>query len=150
MPPKNSLQLFAATTGAKMARRANSFVWRLVEHLPLLGRSVARTEHAYAKRQCALLLEIYEHFQKQDPAVAGDELYARVVAYGLDCNLNAARSIVLGADRSFAQWPTERDVVFRDVVSFLLMNQLLPAHSRTLGVQANITSIVAAAIPLRL
>jgi len=30
------------------------------------------------------------------------------------------------------------------------MNQLLPAHSKTLGVQANVTSIVAAAIPLRL
>jgi hypothetical protein len=71
------------------------------------------------------------------------------VEHGLDCDPTAARSIVLGADRSFAQWPTERDVTLRDIASFLLMNQLLLAHSKTLGVQANVTSIVAAAIPLR-
>jgi len=131
-----------------MARRANSSVWRLLEHLPLFGWRVS--ERAYAKRQCVLLLEIYEHFQKEHPRLDGDELYARVVAYGLDCNPTAARSIVLGADRSFAQWPTERDVTFRDVVSYLLMNQLSLAHSKSLGVQANVTAIVAAVIPLRL
>lgn len=132
------------------ARRASSPVWRLLARLPLYGWRIAWTERAYAKRQCALLLEIYEHLRKEHPELGGDELYARVVEYGLDCDPTAARSIVLGADRSFAQWPTERDVMFRDVASFLLMNQLLPAHSKTLGVQANVTSIVAAVIPLRL
>ena len=133
-----------------MARRVGSPVWRLLERLSLSGWVAARAERAYANRQCALLLEIYEQLRKEHPGLGGDEPYARVVAYSLDCDPTAARSIVLAADRSFAQWPTERDVTFRDVASFLLMNQLLPAHSRTLGVQANITSIVVAAIPLRL
>lgn len=133
-----------------MARQADGSVWRLLERLPLFGWRVARAERAYAQRQCALLLEIYEHLQRQHPGIGGDELYARVVEYGLDCDPTAARSIILAADRSFAQWPTERDVTLRDVASFLMLNHLLPAHSKTLGVQANVTSIVAAAIPLRL
>jgi hypothetical protein len=41
-------------------------------------------------------------------------------------------------------------VTFRDVATFLLLNQLLPEHSRTLGVQATVTAIVATTIPLRL
>jgi hypothetical protein len=150
VPPRKSAQLLAAIADAKMARRADSPVWRLLQHLPWFGWGVARTERTYARRQCALLLEIYEDFQSEQPGLRGDELYARVVAHGLDCDPTTARSIVLGADRSFAQWPTQRDVTFRDVVSFLLMNQLLPAHSKTLGVQANVTSIVTAVIPLRL
>ncbi|RPI64549.1 MAG: hypothetical protein EHM50_00470 [Lysobacterales bacterium] len=133
-----------------MARRAGSTAWRLLEHLPSFGWYVARAERAYAKRQCALLLEIYDHFRSEHPGLDGDGLYAQVVEYGLDCDPTAARSIVLAADRSFAQWPTERDVTLRDVASFLLMNQLLPAHSETLGVQTNVTSIVAAVVPLRL
>jgi hypothetical protein len=133
-----------------MARRAGSSIWRLLECVPLFGWGAAHAERDYAQRQCALLLEIYEHVHNEHSELDGDELYARVVAYGLDCDLTTARSIVLGADRSFAQWPTERDVTFRDVVSFLLMNQLLPAHSQTLGVLANVTTIVTAAIPLRL
>jgi hypothetical protein len=132
-----------------MARRAGP-VWKLAKNLPLSGWLASRSERAYANRQCGLLLEIYEQVRREQPMLSGDELYARVVEHGLDCDPTTARSIVLGADRSFAQWPTERDVTFRDVVGFLLMNQLLPAHSETLRVQANVTSIVTAAIPLRL
>jgi hypothetical protein len=87
---------------------------------------------------------------QQAPELRSDELYARVVEHGLDRDSMSARSIVLDADRGFAQWPTERDVSLRDVASFLLLNQLLPAQSKTLGVQTNITAIVATTIPLRL
>jgi hypothetical protein len=150
MPPKRSLQLLASSTAAQMARRANNPLWRLLEHVPLIDRHIARRERAYARGQCKLLLEIHGHFQRQHPGLGGDELYARVVEHGLDCDSTLARSIILEADRSFAQWPAERDVIFRDVACFLLLNHLLPAHSKTLGVQANIAAIVAAAIPLRL
>ncbi|HJR71600.1 MAG TPA: hypothetical protein VKA43_16270 [Gammaproteobacteria bacterium] len=150
MPPKKSLQLLASAAGANTTRRTNSPIWRQLARLPLLDWYVARRESAYAERQCRLLLEIYEHFRSEHPELGSDELYARIVEHGLDCDSTAARSIVLEADRSFAQWPTERDVTFRDVVVFLLLNQLLPADSKTLGIQANVTAIVAKAIPLRL
>jgi hypothetical protein len=140
------LQLLASTAAAHITRRSNSPFWRL----PLMDAYVARRESAYVKSQCKLLLEIYHHVRNEHRELDGDRLYARVVEHGLDCDATAARSIVLDADRSFAQWPTERDVTLRDVASFLLLNQLRPAQSKTLGIQANVTAIVATAIPLRL
>ena len=133
-----------------MARRANSRLWSLLERMPLAGWRVSRGERAYARRQCTLLLQIYEQLRTEHSSLDGDELYARIVEHGLDCDPTAARSIVLGADRSYAQWPTERDVTFRDVATFLLMNQLLPPHSKTLGIQANVMAIVASTISPRL
>jgi hypothetical protein len=134
----------------KMTRRTNNPVWRLLGRLPFIDWYVARRERAYAESQCRSLLEIYEHLRREHPELGSDRLYARVVEYRIGCDPTVARSIVLEADRSFAQWPTERDVTFRDVVVFLLLNQLLPADSKTLGVQPNVTAIVAKAIPLRL
>jgi hypothetical protein len=150
IPPKKALQLLASTAASQMARRTVSPGWRLLRRLPLFNRHVARRDAAYAKSQCKLLLAIYDHLRSEHPQLRNDELYARIVEYGLDCDSATARSIVLDADRRFAQWPTERDVTFRDVVAFLLLNQLLPAQCKTLGVQANVTAIVATAIPLRL
>lgn len=134
----------------KVTRRTNGPVWRLLSRLPFIDWYVARRDRAYAESQCRSLLAIYEHFRREHPELGSDPLYARVVEYSIGCDSTVARSIVLEADRSFAQWPTERDVTFRDVVVFLLLNQLLPADSKTLGVQANVTAIVAKAIPLRL
>ena len=150
MPPKKSLLLLSSTVALEMQRRAASPVWRRLARLPFFDRFVRRQETAYAAKQCKLLLEIYAHLRRAHPELRNDALYARVVEHGLDCDSTAARSIVLDADRRFAQWPTERDVTFRDVASLLLLNQLLPAHSQSLGVQANVTAIVAAVIPLRL
>ena len=150
MPPKKSLQLLASAAAAKTARCSNSQTWHLLERLRLVDWYVARRERVYAESQCRLLLEIYDHFRSEHPELGSDEIYARVVEHGLDCDPTAARSVVLEADRSFAQWPTEREVTFRDIATFLLLNQLLPAHSKTLGVQANVSAIVAATIPLRL
>ena len=133
-----------------MKRRTNNPIRRLLGRLPLIDWYVARRESAYAQSQCKRLLEIYVRVRSEHPELGSDELYARVVEQGLGCDSTVARSIVLEADRGFAQWPTERDVTFRDVVTFLLLNQLLPAHSKTLGVQANVTALVATVIPLRL
>jgi len=149
VPPKNSLRLLASAADANTTHRTNSPIGRLLDRLGLIDWYVARRQSVYVENQCRLLLEIYDHFRNEHPELLGDELYARVIEHGLDCDSTAARSVVLEADRSFAQWPTERDVTLRDIATFLLLNQLLP-HRKTLGVQANVTAIVATTIPLRL
>ena len=100
-----------------------------------------------ANRQCALMLEICREMQKENPGLEGERLYERVVAQRLSCDESEARELVRRADQSFAQWPDDRDVNFRDVVNFVIVNNIMGAHRTALGIHADMAVIVNAAIP---
>jgi hypothetical protein len=126
---------------------SDKVLWWLAERIPVFSQLVARRERSVARKQCVVLLDICRELQDEDPALEGEHLYERVVARRLSCDEVKAREIVRAADQSFAQWPHERDVIFRDVVNFLIVNYIMLSHVRALGTQVDMVVIVNATIP---
>jgi hypothetical protein len=142
-----SLQRLAKGTAENVVVRSDGVLWRLAEYLPFLGHLVARRERALARAQCTLMLEVHRTVQIESPGLTGEALYQRVVAKRLSCGERRARELVRLADQSFAQWPEARDVNFRDVVTYVIVNQIMVAHARAMGTQSDVEKIVNAAIP---
>lgn len=130
--------------------RGDRLLWSVAEHLPFLHPVVVWRERKLATAECAAMLEICRRLQAEDSALEGERLYARAIMSRLSCDEVAARGVVHLADQSFAQWPEERDVNFRDVVNYMIVNRILSAHARALGARADVEKVVAAAIPIGL
>ena len=142
-----SIQKLAKETTDTVVVRGDSLLWRMAEYIPLLNHFVAQRERSLAREQCAKMLELFRAVQAEHPGLAGEPLYERVVARRLSCDDAKARELVRLADLSFAQWPDERDVNFRDVVNFVFVNQIMSAHARAMGIHVDMAQIVNAGIP---
>ena len=60
---------------------------------------------------------------------------------------SAARGILQRAEASFAAWPNDRDLIFRDVVQYLVISEYLASHPERGGTTVNMTRIIAQIIP---
>jgi len=137
----------ARGTADKVIVRSDNALWRLAEYLPFLGGLVARRECQLAREEAARMLGICRAAQGDTPGLHGEALYERVMMNRLACDEPTARELVRLADQSFAQWPEERDVNFRDVVNYLVAKQIMSAHSRADGIRADVIKVVNAAVP---
>ena len=140
-------QKLAKSTREQVVEQSDDVLWRVARHVPFLNRMVAQREVAMARDQCNEMLGICSALRAEDSRLEGEALYVRAVAQRLACDLAKAREIVRMADVSFAQWPEERDVNLRDIVNYLIVNQILGAHTKALGTQSDIEQIVRASIP---
>ena len=126
---------------------ARRVIWRLADLIPPMSFVVARQERLYAEGESAVLLELYRGIRSANAQLAGKEIYERVVAHRLGCDETEAREIVRHADESYAQWPDERDLKFRDVVHYVIVHHLLASHTGRVGTLANTEQTVMANIP---
>jgi len=131
----------------QVAEHTDGLLWRAARHLPFLNRMVAQREQAMARACCAEMLEILKSLESREPGLRGEPLYARAVTQRLACDIARAREIVRLADLSFAQWPEERDVRFRDVVNYLIVHQILGRDAKAMGAQSDIDRIIRDTIP---
>jgi len=141
------LKKIARSTADQVAVQSDNVLWRLAAYIPGLNQLVARRERALAQQQCAMILSIVRALQKESPELNGEALYQKAVIRRLSCGEAKAREIIRLADQSFAQWPEERDVNFRDVVNYLVAKQIMSAHSRADGIRADVIKVVNAAVP---
>src|SRR5262249_17546674 len=90
-------------------------------------RSMIRRAQGYrrtrvlAKYESFALLELAQRLRENEPTLAGKRLYERVAAERLGCDEWEARDVVRRATQDFAEWPVERPVNFRDLVSHLII-----------------------------
>ena len=126
---------------------AQSIIWRLADLIPSLSFLVARRERVYAERESAMMLELYRGVRSANAQLAGKKLYEKIVAHRLGCDEREAREIVRHADESYAQWPDDRDLAFRDVVHYVIVHHLLAPHTGFVGTLANTEQTVMAVIP---
>ena len=83
----------------------------------------------------------------ESPNLAGRTLYRHIVSQHLGLDPQAANTIVWRAEQSFAAWPNERDVQFRDVVLYLAVDEYLKSHVAREGTQINMGNVVTRIIP---
>ena len=113
-----------------------------------LGVFVAYAERRYAKEASEQLLELFRREQREHPELKGRALYEAVIARRLGANPPiSAANIVRRAEESFADWPAEREVKFRDVVHYQIFDEYMRQGEVRVGARTNIAQAVALIIP---
>ena len=119
----------------------------------VLRRSIAWAQYAerrYAKGASQQLLELFRHEQRERPELKGRALYEAVIARRLGSNpILSAVEIVRRAEESFAHWPTDRELKFRDVVHYHIFDEYM-RQSQEVGTRTNFGVAVAQIIPAEL
>jgi hypothetical protein len=109
---------------------------------------VAYAERRYAKEASEQLLELFRREQQEHPELKGRALYEAVIARRLGANPRiSAANIVRRAEESFADWPAEREVKFRDVVHYQIFDEYMRQGEVRVGARTNIAEAVARIIP---
>ena len=113
-----------------------------------LGIFAAPAERRYAKQASAQLLDLFWSERRERPDLNDRALYEAVTARRLGENPPiSAAEIVRRAEESFADWPVERDLRFRDVVHYLIFDEYMRAGKAREGTKTNMGVVVARIIP---
>jgi hypothetical protein len=112
--------------------------------LPLVA---AWRELRFARKAGRLALAHYRRLQTERPELTGQALYETFVCERNALETSAARVILQRAEASFAAWPIDRDLIFRDVVQYLVISEYLAAHAERGGTTTNMARIIAQVIP---
>lgn len=146
-PSANPIKKVARITAENVSVTADKAVWGAADRWPIFSFLVEWRERRYARLQSAELCEIYQRHRAENPSLGKEALYEKVVVERLKCTPAQARDVIRGADQSFAQWPEERDVIFRDVANYLITHQLMAAHDKSLGTRADMLELFKDEIP---
>jgi hypothetical protein len=109
----------------------------------------AMAERRFARRRGRELLQFYERIHGSQPQASGEVLYAKVVILA-GYNPKEAQSVILRATQSFCEWPTERQLRFRDVVRYLVVTEYLRSHAGSDGTHTNMENAAMRVIPEKL
>lgn len=104
-------------------------------------------ERNQVKQTCAQALQVYRRIAAESPASSNTDRYQRVIGVLTGADANGIRVILRRVEQSFASWPVDRDLVFRDVVAYFAITNILKADISAAGVRARVMDIVADAIP---
>lgn len=102
-------------------------------------------ERRFAATVCRELLALRERVLRIEPHLGGRALYRRIVA--ARCGHESPDSLLRRAEESYARWPADRPLAFRDVVHYLAIAEFADARGTTPGAQADIRALVDARIP---
>jgi YHS domain-containing protein len=104
-------------------------------------------ERRFARRISRELTRQYWNITASYPELRGRDLYRQIVAARRLIDLEAADSLIKKAESSFASWPVQRELRFRDVVHFIAVSEYLAAHSESSWIHANVGREVALNVP---
>ena len=99
----------------------------------------------FAQSESHRALSLYRRVKRDRPDLNHRELYSEVVARCAGASPEEARSTVRHAEESFAAWPAGRDVRFRDVVTYIIVDERVTSKRRA-ATSAHIEAIVAGVI----
>jgi len=123
-------------------RRSRGWMRRLLGPLFLGWR-----ERHHAAKISRQLLRLYEKVAAAYPRLGRQELYHRIVMVRLDADPSEAYEVLDRAAESFAMWPVERDLIFRDVVHYLAVSDYLgPDDELAAWTRENLGRVVASLV----
>lgn len=113
-----------------------------------LGLFAGTAERHYARRASEQLLDLFRRERGEHPDLSGRALYEAVAARRLGAKPRiSAAELVRRAEESFADWPAERAVRFRDVVHYLIFDEYLHQGKAREATKTNMGAVVARVIP---
>jgi transposase-like protein len=133
-----------APTPSPRHERAPSWANKLLG--PLL---VGWRERQHAARTSRELLALYRKVAAARPGLRREDLYRQVVMARLGGGTRAAADEILDrATESFATWPAERPLTFRDIVHYFAVSDYLSSNNDVASwTQENMGRVVARLVP---
>ena len=104
-------------------------------------------EKWFARQVSRQLLHLYERVHRDEPQLIGRALYEQIVIRRSDIDGTVAARVLRRAEQSFCDWPSGRDLRFRDLVQYIVIDEYLRSHAATLGTRTNMLKSVARTIP---
>jgi hypothetical protein len=120
---------------------------QILELRPILDYLWAGEEKRFTRRESKIVLATYHAVRAQHPELAGPALYEMVVAHQTGVSAEAAKALVRAAEQSFADWPKERPLTFRDVVHYLCFESFVKSHDKNEWTRTSLGDIVDSVIP---
>jgi len=105
------------------------------------------SERWYAWRASRAMLEWYRAERASEPALPGRTLYERIMIDRGGLDRRVALQVLRRAEQSFCEWPVERELRYRDLVLFVLVDRYLRIHGNRAGTQTNMATVVSRVIP---
>jgi hypothetical protein len=99
-------------------------------------------ERRQIRRFCDESLKIYRQVEAQMPQASQTERYARFIELRSGVAPAAVLTVMRRAEESFADWPNERPLNFRDVVQYLAVTDCLKIDIAVAGVRSRIVDFV--------
>ena len=119
----------------------------MLDRLPGVGFICKREERHYAMRESRKALAMYHAVHAQHPELAGVRLYERIVMSLAGVDAEAARALIRAAEQSFAAWPNDRDLTFRDVVHYLCFAGFTRTHNDRGWTRTSLGEVADSVIP---
>ena len=134
-----------SSDGAAPARRSTRGFGAFA--LDILG---SWRERVRARRASRALLRAYRRSEAARPELSGLARYREVVTRQTGLDEAGVRVVLERAESSFASWPAERPLRFRDVVQYLVARECLAVDPTAPGIRLRLAAIVAEEIPAEL
>ena len=99
-------------------------------------------ERRQIRHFCDESLKLYRQVEAQMPQASQTERYARFIELRSGANPATVQTVMRRAEESFADWPTERPLNFRDVVQYLAVTDCLKIDIAVTGVRSRIVDFV--------
>ena len=117
--------------------------------LDRVAADILRTwrERVTARQISRESLRIYHEVEGSLPQLIGVNRYREIIARQTGLDASGVREILERAESSFARWPVERPLKFRDVVQYIVAARCLNVDTTALGIRSRLTSIIAEEIP---
>ena len=91
---------------------------------------------------CDESLKLYRQVEAQMPQASQSERYARFIELRSGATPSTVLTVMRRAAESFADWPNERPLNFRDVVQYLAVTDCLKIDIAVAGVRSRIVDFV--------
>jgi hypothetical protein len=92
-------------------------------------------------------LQWYQRVGGANPQLTGTQLYQEIIVRRFGLDLEVARCVLQRVRQSFCEWPRRRELRFRDVVNYLVMDEYMHAHSTEVGTYTDMRRMVSSIIP---
>ncbi|HEX4584529.1 MAG TPA: hypothetical protein VH183_06845 [Burkholderiaceae bacterium] len=136
-------RLTVAPTRLPAARRPPGRVRRLLAPLLLGWR-----ERRHAAKASRELLELYRTVAAIHPRLGKHDLYRRIVMARQGGSAASADAVLARAAESYATWPVERALTFRDVVHYLAVTDYLATNDDLADwTRENLSRVVMSRVP---
>ena len=108
-------------------------------------------ERRQIRRICVEFLTLYRQVKAELPQLSHTELYARIIERRSGAGTQTVQTFMRRAEESFASWPVDRPLNFRDIVQYVAVTDCLRTDIAVDGVRSRIVDtaldIVPAMIP---
>jgi hypothetical protein len=119
----------------------------LVDIIRRLNFLAASRDRGRIRRMCVELLELHRRVEMEMPRDSSTARYARVIELRSGADAAAVSNFMRRAEESFATWPVERPLTFRDIVLYVAVTNDLKSDIAVAGVRSRIVDFALGIVP---